>query len=84
MPGFAFFTTAIYQLAQYCLVGTVVEIKNDESLVAIYEVEWHLMNKEEGQDLIVMMHRAQNPNQLFIAGLYPLNVATFQQVRFDI
>lgn len=80
LPGFAFFLAAVYQLAQYCVVGTVVEVMNDQSLIAIYEVQWHLMNKEEGHDLIFMMAKAQNPNQLFIAGLYPVNVATFQQV----
>uniref|UniRef100_A0A336LZY5 Odorant receptor n=1 Tax=Culicoides sonorensis TaxID=179676 RepID=A0A336LZY5_CULSO len=80
MTGAGLILTGFCQLAQYCVIGTIVDIKNDECRIAIYEVPFHLMTKSETQNIEIMLFKAQNPNQLYISGLLPLNVETMTEI----
>lgn len=39
------------------------------------------MTKPEVKDIQLMLYKAQNPNQLYIGGIMPLNVETMTEVR---
>ncbi|XP_063703990.1 odorant receptor 67d-like [Culicoides brevitarsis] len=80
LAGFAMLLVGFCQLGQYCIIGTIIDIKNDEALLAIYEVPFHMMSKKEKQDLEFMLHKAQNPNKLYIGGILPLNVETMTEI----
>lgn len=72
----------VFQLLIYCAVGTVIEVWNDHTVNAIYEVPWYKFEKERAMEFMFMYKKAQFMNLLSIGGIAPLSVATAQLVYF--
>ncbi|XP_053692336.1 uncharacterized protein LOC128740795 [Sabethes cyaneus] len=63
-----FIFATFFQLLEFCLLGTALRLK------------WHLLALSDKRRLIVMLHRAQNPVEMTIEGLYMLNMETFVEI----
>lgn len=70
----------VFQLLIYCTVGTVIEVWNDRTVNAIYEVPWYKLTKERAMEFLFMYKKAQLLSLLSIAGIAPLSVATAKEV----
>ncbi|XP_063709338.1 odorant receptor 7a-like [Culicoides brevitarsis] len=69
-----------YLLMIPCLYGVAVEIKSDQLINAIYDIQWYLLSENEKKLMIVFLQAAQNPKLLTYGGLLPLNLETFTKV----
>ncbi|KAL9708180.1 hypothetical protein quinque_011698 [Culex quinquefasciatus] len=80
IPSYAFLLGALFQLLEFCLLGTIFRVKNDEVIIAIYNTKWYLLNNSQRQMLRFMFHSSQNPVELTIGGLALLNIETFVEI----
>uniref|UniRef100_A0A336LKL9 Odorant receptor n=1 Tax=Culicoides sonorensis TaxID=179676 RepID=A0A336LKL9_CULSO len=79
-PGYSIGLAAFIQFLLFCAVGTVIEIANEKTVTAIYEIPWYCFSKERALEFLIMFKKAQNPNYLSIGGLAPLTVATAKEI----
>ncbi|KAL9697810.1 hypothetical protein quinque_001251 [Culex quinquefasciatus] len=87
VQALSIFMALIFQLTQYCALGTIVTAKNDQMIHDIYEIGWHRLDKPQQQMVAFMLHRAQNAKELSVGGVAPLNLVTYvqnEQITADI
>ncbi|XP_053692339.1 uncharacterized protein LOC128740798 [Sabethes cyaneus] len=80
LPGYAFIIGAVFQLLEFCLLGTIFSVKNDEIIIAIYNTRWYLLDRADLKMLLFMFHRSQNSVNLTIGGFAPLNIEIFVEI----
>ncbi|XP_055548611.1 putative odorant receptor 83c [Wyeomyia smithii] len=80
LPGYAFMIGAVFQLLEFCLLGTIFSVKNDDVIVAIYDISWYLLDRSDIKMLNFMFHRSQNSVNLTIGGFAPLNIEVFVEI----
>ncbi|XP_038120528.1 odorant receptor 67d [Culex quinquefasciatus] len=80
VQALSIFMALIFQLTQYCALGTIVTAKNDQMINDIYEIGWHRLDKPQQQMVAFMLHRAQNAKELSVGGVAPLNLVTYVQI----
>ncbi|XP_055542615.1 putative odorant receptor 83c [Wyeomyia smithii] len=80
LPGYAFIIGAVFQLLEFCLLGTIFSVKNDDVIVAIYDISWYLLDRSDIKMLNFMFHRSQNSVNLTIGGFAPLNIEVFVEI----
>ncbi|XP_055645243.1 odorant receptor 67d-like [Toxorhynchites rutilus septentrionalis] len=68
------------QMTQYCLMGTIITVKNEHLVKALYTIEWYLLHHREAKHLVLMLQRAQNAPCATIGGIAPLDVETYVQI----
>ncbi|XP_055645242.1 odorant receptor 67d-like [Toxorhynchites rutilus septentrionalis] len=68
------------QVTQYCLMGTIITVKNEHLMKALYTIEWYLLPKREAANLVLILQRAQNAPCSTIGGIAPLNVETYVKI----
>ncbi|EDS45066.1 Odorant receptor 83c [Culex quinquefasciatus] len=71
------FMALLFQLTQYCALGTIVTAKNDQMTIDIYGIEWYRLGNTQQQIVVFMLHRAQTAKDLSVGGIAPLNVETY-------
>ncbi|XP_055605515.1 odorant receptor 67d-like [Uranotaenia lowii] len=81
IPGYGFLIGAFFQLLEFCLLGTIFTVQNEDMVLSIYDVKWYLLPKEEKRMWNFMLHKSQNAVNMTIGGLAILNVETFVVVR---
>ncbi|XP_029724633.1 odorant receptor 2a-like isoform X2 [Aedes albopictus] len=84
IPGFALMLVLSAQLFEFCLLGTVLYVKNEEITEAIYEAKWHLLEKPQQRCIALMLHKSQNFVEMTVGGLAPLNMETFVAIMKSI
>ncbi|EAT41957.2 AAEL006465-PA [Aedes aegypti] len=84
IPGFALMLVLTAQLLEFCLLGTVLYVKNEEITEAIYGTSWHLMEKPQQRCFALMLHKSQNFVEMTVGGLAPLNMETFVAIMKSI
>ncbi|XP_029725349.2 putative odorant receptor 83c [Aedes albopictus] len=75
-----FLVYAFFQLFQYCVLGTVLTIKNDEIMIALYDTYWYKLTNTEQKMIGYMLHRSQNAVEMTIGGISLLNMETFVEI----
>ncbi|XP_055589105.1 putative odorant receptor 83c [Uranotaenia lowii] len=75
-----FLMGALCQLLQFCILGTILTIKNEEIILALYNFLWYKLSVENQRTLCIMLHRSQNAVELTIGGLALLNMKTFVEI----
>ncbi|XP_058816177.1 putative odorant receptor 83c [Topomyia yanbarensis] len=68
------------QLLEFCLLGTVLTLKNDQIILAIYDTNWYLLSKSDQKNIAIMLHRSQNAVEMTIGGISLLNMETFVEI----
>uniref|UniRef100_A0A336K9Y4 Odorant receptor n=1 Tax=Culicoides sonorensis TaxID=179676 RepID=A0A336K9Y4_CULSO len=79
-PGYSIGLAAFVQFLLFSTVGTVIEIANEKTETAIYEIPWYCFSKERALEFLIMFKKAQNPSYLSIGGFAPLTVATAKEI----
>ena len=64
--------SSIVQLFVICLIGLIIDIKNDELYSDIINIPWYNMYIKERLILIPILNAAQNPKTLSFGGLLKL------------
>ncbi|EDS29849.1 Odorant receptor 83c [Culex quinquefasciatus] len=77
IPGYALVVVGFFQLLEFCLLGTVLTVKNEEIIEAIYSTDWYLLAEPERRCFALMLHKSQNFTEMTIGGFAPLNLETF-------
>ncbi|KAL1399236.1 hypothetical protein pipiens_002236 [Culex pipiens pipiens] len=77
IPGYALVVASFFQLLEFCLLGTVLTVKNEEIIEAIYSTNWYLLPEQERRCFALMLHKSQNFTEMTIGGFAPLNLETF-------
>ncbi|XP_055607005.1 putative odorant receptor 83c [Uranotaenia lowii] len=80
LPGYGFVIGALFQLLEFCLLGTIYTVQNEAMIRSIYEVKWYLLPADERRMWSFMLHKSQNAVNLTIGGLAVLNVETFVEI----
>ncbi|XP_055632840.1 putative odorant receptor 83c [Toxorhynchites rutilus septentrionalis] len=75
-----FMIGAMFQLIEFCLLGTVLTVKNDHITLALYDISWYKLSKEDQKMLSFVLSRSQNVVELTIGGLALLNMETFVEI----
>ncbi|XP_055590516.1 odorant receptor 67d-like [Uranotaenia lowii] len=77
IPSYGLLPASLFQLLEFCLLGTVLTVKNQEIMESIYDAHWYKLPKEEQRCFELMLHKSQNTIEMTIGGLAPLNIETF-------
>ncbi|XP_058823335.1 uncharacterized protein LOC131684451 [Topomyia yanbarensis] len=80
LPALSMMVAVLFELTQFCALGTIVTAKNDQMLIDIYEINWHLLKKPQQQIVAFMLFKSQNAKDLTAGGFAPLNMVTYVQV----
>jgi len=59
-------------------------LKCDKVYYAIYSQEWYLLDAKSTKDLILLMIRTRISSYITAGKIFPLTIATFCNVRFNI
>ncbi|XP_055632842.1 putative odorant receptor 83c [Toxorhynchites rutilus septentrionalis] len=79
--GIAFFlVAAVFQLFEFCLLGTTLTVKNDHIELAIYDTCWYKLCTEEQKMMSLVLFRSQNAVEMTIGGVALLNMETFVEI----
>ncbi|XP_021696812.1 odorant receptor 67d-like [Aedes aegypti] len=79
-----FLLAGVFQLMEFCLLGTIFSVKNDEMTLAIYNTKWYQLARTEQRSLQLILARSQNSVELTALNLLPLNVETFVNIMKNI
>ncbi|KAL1399234.1 hypothetical protein pipiens_002234 [Culex pipiens pipiens] len=77
IPGYGLILATICQLLEFCLLGTVLTVKNEEIIQAIYNAHWYRLQRPELACFALMLHKSQNFIEMTVGGFAPLNLETF-------
>ncbi|XP_039451479.1 putative odorant receptor 83c isoform X2 [Culex pipiens pallens] len=77
IPGYALVVASFFQLLEFCLLGTILTVKNEDIVEAIYSTNWYLLQEPERRCFGLMLHKSQNFTEMTIGGFAPLNLGTF-------
>ncbi|XP_055590515.1 odorant receptor 67d-like [Uranotaenia lowii] len=77
IPSYGLLPASFFQLLEFCLLGTVLTVKNQEIMESIYGAHWYKLQKPEQRCFELMLHKSQNAIEMTIGGLAPLNIETF-------
>lgn len=69
----------MWQFYLYCLMGNRIIIRIEKLAVALYDIDWHLLDAKEQKDFQMFLLMAQNLKG-FDGVFRPLNMQTFQKV----
>ncbi|XP_065088822.1 putative odorant receptor 83c [Ochlerotatus camptorhynchus] len=72
-----FLIFSFFQLLEFCVLGTILTIKNDQIMRALYDTCWYRLSTEEQKMMAFMLHRSQNAVEMTVGGLALLNMETF-------
>ncbi|XP_065088823.1 putative odorant receptor 83c [Ochlerotatus camptorhynchus] len=75
-----FLAMAFFQLLQYCVMGTILTIKNDEIMLALGDTRWYYLPCEMQKMMGFMLQRSQNAVEMTIGGISLLNMETFVEI----
>lgn len=67
------------RLFVYCFMGTRLVIKTERLTIALYNSEWHLMDRKQQKDLQMIILMSQNMKE-FNGIFMPVNLGTFKEV----
>ncbi|XP_036323747.1 odorant receptor 67d-like [Rhagoletis pomonella] len=74
--GYAYIFVCFVWLYMYSILGTRVEICNDQFCDGIYDVQWYDLEVADQKTVLLMLTQAQVPRIITIAGIEPLSVNT--------
>ncbi|XP_062542281.1 putative odorant receptor 83c [Armigeres subalbatus] len=80
IPGPMMICVSTFQLFLSCMLGTLIDVKNDICIQKIYDVSWHEMPKTEQKTLQFLLAEAQQSKTLSCGGFMPLNMNLFLTV----
>ncbi|KAJ6622502.1 putative odorant receptor 83c [Pseudolycoriella hygida] len=83
-PAYFFMVVAFFQVFEYSLLGTIVEIGNDNVYNGICNIQFYNLPDQEQMKIVLMILLGQNPNNLTIGGFQTLNVETFIVVSIPV
>ncbi|EDS42728.1 Odorant receptor 83c [Culex quinquefasciatus] len=75
-----FIIAAFFQLLEFCMLGTALTIKNEEILLALYDVRWNALSNQQRKLWQFLLHRSQNAVEMTIGGVALLNMETFVEI----
>nr|QGW45413.1 odorant receptor 40 [Bradysia odoriphaga] len=76
-PAYFFMATAFFQVFEYSLLGTIIEIANDKMYKAVCDITLVYLPVAEQRKVNFMILKVQKPHLLTIGGFESLNVETF-------
>ncbi|TGZ46185.1 Uncharacterized protein DBV15_06523 [Temnothorax longispinosus] len=68
----------------YCWYGNELQIKSQQIIDNIYEMEWLTLDKNRKKSLMIIMRRTTVPIQLTCAYIVPINLETFMGVSINV
>uniref|UniRef100_A0A182FTH4 Uncharacterized protein n=2 Tax=Anopheles albimanus TaxID=7167 RepID=A0A182FTH4_ANOAL len=74
---YALTLTAVMQLFELCLLGTILSVKNEEIESVFYNSLWYLMNRSEQKTFLILFHKSQHAIEMTVANMAPLSVVTY-------
>ncbi|XP_055622599.1 odorant receptor 67d-like [Toxorhynchites rutilus septentrionalis] len=74
VPCYAILGMFMVQLLVFCVLGTILTLKNEDMITILYDINWYMLEKPEKMDLLHMLHRSQNVVELSVGGLTPMNM----------
>lgn len=77
--GYIFIVMIFVLLLIPSIFGTMIEVKNDKLINAIYDIAWHEMQVKERKTVRFFLEMAQNSSMLSCGGFIPLNMILFQK-----
>ncbi|XP_055605510.1 putative odorant receptor 92a [Uranotaenia lowii] len=80
LPGYGFIAGMFFELLEFCLLGTIFTVQNDQMVDAIYDVKWHLLPMKERREWKFLLHKSQNAVDLTVGGFSKLNLETFVKI----
>nr|NP_001345710.1 odorant receptor 67 [Aedes aegypti] len=80
LPAMCATLAVLFELTLYCSLGTVITTKNNQMMVDIYAINWHLLPKSQRMLVVFMLHRAQNGKNLYVGNFAPMNMTTYVQI----
>lgn len=80
LPCYGILVMFMVQLLVYCMLGTILTLKNEDLIMLLYDINWYMLEKQEKRHLLLMLHRSQNFVELSVGGLTPMNMVTFLAV----
>ncbi|XP_058447312.1 putative odorant receptor 71a [Malaya genurostris] len=80
LQGIAMMVAVLFELTQFCALGTIITAKNEQMCRDIYDIDWHLLKKPQQHIVAFMLHQSQIPKDLTAGGFAPLNMTTYVQV----
>ncbi|XP_053946601.1 odorant receptor 67d-like [Anastrepha ludens] len=76
-PGaYVYLFVCFLWLYMYCILGTRVEICNDQFCRGIYDINWYGLDVRNQNTIRLMLMQSQAPRNITIAGVEPLSVST--------
>ena len=72
--------SAMGQLFIICLIGTIINVKNDKIISNISAIPWYSMNNCELKNLCLILKMAQKPALITFGGLMEINMMAFVSV----
>ncbi|KAL9916019.1 odorant receptor 67d-like [Glossina fuscipes fuscipes] len=71
----------IFCLYSFCIMGTLIEISNDNAIDIIYTVShWYELKVPEQKMILIMLSKSQKPIELTVGQILPLSVSTALKV----
>nr|QKN21376.1 odorant receptor [Bactrocera dorsalis] len=76
-PGaYTYLFVCFLWLYMYCILGTRVEICNDQFCTGVYDINWYALDVRNQNTIRLMLMQSQAPRNITIAGVEPLSVST--------
>ncbi|XP_039969932.1 odorant receptor 67d-like isoform X1 [Bactrocera tryoni] len=76
-PGaYTYIFVCFLWLYMYCILGTRVEICNDQFCTGVYDINWYALDVRNQNTIRLMLMQSQAPRNITIAGVEPLSVST--------
>nr|XP_036216141.1 odorant receptor 67d-like [Bactrocera oleae] len=76
-PGaYSYLLVCFLWLYMYCILGTRIEICNDQFCTGVYDINWYALDVHNQNTIRLMLMQSQAPRNITIAGVEPLSVST--------
>ncbi|XP_055632838.1 putative odorant receptor 83c [Toxorhynchites rutilus septentrionalis] len=75
-----FMIGAMFQLLEFCLLGTALTVKNNHIELALYDICWYKLSMKNQKMLSFVLFRSQNAVEMTIGGVALLNMETFVEI----
>ena len=80
LTGYVIIITATLQLAITCTIGTVLSVKGDELINAVYDIPWYKMSTENQKTIMFILAQTQNKVLLTFGRMAEINLDTFVDI----
>lgn len=77
LEGLFLSSAMLFKIMAFCVLGTIVSIKDKEIIEKLYDLKWYLMPKEHQKSLLMILRSAQHPVEATMMKVKPLNLNTF-------